>query len=106
MAPQYILYSWFLHQTCAWFLKIDPVRIVCVCVCVRACMCMYVCVCVCVCVCACVCVCVCVRACMCANKSQLALCKVFIHCNSHSIPMRGRIKESNWVVTKILLGDK
>ena len=34
----------------AWFLKIDPVRIVCMCMCV----------CVCVCVCMCLCVCVCV----------------------------------------------
>ena len=40
------------RPACAWFLKIDPVRIigmrvrVCVCVCV----CVYVCVCVCVCV--------------------------------------------------------
>ena len=34
-------------QDCSWFLKIEPVRIICMCVCV----------CVCVCVCLCVCVC-------------------------------------------------
>ena len=49
----------------AWFLIIDPVRIVSM----RACVCMCVCVCVCVCVCACVhaCVLVCVCACVCVH---------------------------------------
>ena len=52
---------YFLNQArtdrrpaCAWFLKIDHVRIVSMCVCV--CVCMFVCVCVCVCVYVCVCV--------------------------------------------------
>ena len=29
----------FLNQARAWFLKIDPVRIVCMCVCLRVCVC-------------------------------------------------------------------
>ena len=62
MAPQYILYSWFLHQTCVWFLNIDLVEsLVCLCVCVCVCVCVRACVCACVCVC----VRVCVRACLC-----------------------------------------
>ena len=47
----------------AWFLKIEPVRIVSMCVCVCMCVCMFMCVCVCLCVC--VDVCVCVFVCLC-----------------------------------------
>ena len=32
----YLLVNWLLNQASAWFLKIDPVRIVGMCVCVRA----------------------------------------------------------------------
>ena len=32
----------FLSQACVWFLKIDPVRIICMCVCVCVCVCVYV----------------------------------------------------------------
>ena len=44
MHSNVVSFQGLLNQARAWFLKIDPVRIICMCMCVFACVCVCVCV--------------------------------------------------------------